>query len=372
MSEESYSQSVDGSYSGEYSGEDMGEQQQQQQQRVAQGERPEYKIEQLQKEAKVNFTEVTYVGCVTFKPKQFFDSKGQLKKEAKLVFKQGLGKDATLELTSLKGKKSNFETVSSQQGKKPGERAHYKNIVSQLVVDRLETNFTDSFVLAFPTVPAMDEEFFYGDKKHVSHHFMIGDAQLIREKPCEILSRPTTNWQLHFHNRFPGKGPDTFMDEFLTDTANNYTVMSTGNPLLLVANDGERKLKQKEYNAKTCTVFGNNQIQVPQKIVETYMPATKKMMTEKISYGDLLSVDFYVEAYVPCPAVLQEMHNKAVKTRGREGAFHHGFGDFNHTLQIGAQKLTKDEWMEKEFYMQIRIKGKALSLKPHIKYDIHV
>lgn len=314
-------------------------------------------LSHLAQSANIKFSTVEYEAHRTIKPIEFFSSKtGELKNKGSITLSVEKGHFERIRGTN----QADFKNLREDQ--KGGKHDLIKSIKLTMV-----SNYPQTMVVSFPTISAIEGEFFRDSKNYVNFTIPAGTFSATNNRFDKvIIDRDITNSSKEYANYYSGYNPDNM--EHGVYYTKDQMVLPLNNPALLVFNTKYPKLAVTEPNAKQFKATG--ECMIPKEKGMECLKIAKEKIANKISLGNCNDkFKIVISAVMP-------YERKAGHEKGKETF--KGFGDVKHLIASNPslsglsahpetklpmnehfenQPLVFDVWCEFEY---VRLDGKAI------------
>jgi hypothetical protein len=315
------------------------------------------KAAHLTKTADIKFSSVEYEAHRAIKPIEFFSRKtGELKNKGSITLSVEKGHFERIRGTNT----LDFQNIRPDQ--KGGNHDLIKSIKLTMV-----SNYPQTMVVSFPTISAIEGEFFRDGKNYVNHTIPAGTFSSSNSRYEKvILNRDITNSSKEYANYYSGYNPDN-MDSGIYHLK-NHIVLSLNNPALMVFNTKYPKLAVTEPNVKEF--HSSNDVMIDKTKGLECLKIAKEKIGNKVSLGNC-NDKFKVIISAVMPYERKASHEKGKDT-------FQGFGDVKHIIasspnlsglsthpetklplaeHFQQQPLIFDVWCEFEY---VRLDGKSI------------
>lgn len=283
----------------------------------------------------------------TFKPEKLF-SKGKLLDDGTLTLSL---KNGGIKL----GRHSNkADFARTQQEKRNRDIAKYAK------VSHMTSSWTRSLHFACPTIPAYRQEGYPGDSSCVCEVLVPNQLRMDKSHEFELVKREVTEGSLLFQQRFPQADPDTFHQDI--HYTKNYAVLPLNHPTTLYYNSDPAN-KDKLLLQASVGFEEHNEVKMPLEACEKYTNMAREKMQNRISYADI-SGNFAVKLSVPAPPDRLKLHERWLKTDGKEGKQWLNFADAEYALaghdplalaSDGSGRTNAEVFMQTPIHLAFRI-----------------
>jgi hypothetical protein len=251
----------------------------------------------------------------TFRPEQLF-SKGKLLDDGSITLSVKKG-DIKL------GRHSNKADFTRTQA-----AGRNRDISKFVEVRDMTSSWTRSLDFACPTIPAYRQEGYPGDGSCVCESLVPNELSMHKKHSFELVKREVTEGSLLFQQRFPQVDPDTFHKEI--HYTKNYAVLPRNHPTTLYYNSDPANA-DKLLDKPSLGYEEHDEVRMPLDACEKYTNMAREKMQNRISFADI-SGNFVVKLSVPAPPERLKLHQRWLKTDGKEGKQWLGFADAEYAL----------------------------------------
>jgi hypothetical protein len=311
-----------------------------------------YTSEQLDSVPQLEYEKATFLLSCSFMPKDLYSTKsGNLKNQGKLVFS---AKDGSLTRV--------FCSNATDFKEKEKGGSHATDIVKNITLSDLTTNWPGMLLVQCETVPKYRKEGFYGTGSYVNKVFLPGVLSATQPKTFGLLNRQPKTGTFLFQNKFPNMNPDNFTKDI--SFTRDHAIIPLNNPVIMYYNSHPTTTDKITTASKGFEE--ENQVKMKKDVAENMIKFTKENMQSRISYGDITN-NFQITLSVPASAKRMEQH-KMHESGHKNGIPWENFADALNALphiNLGAkneQGVThRDAFLNTPYFFHTLVEVEYLS-----------
>lgn len=303
----------------------------------------------LSQTADIKYSTVEYEAHRVVKPSEFFSSKtGELKNKGSITLSVEKG-----HLERIRG--TNATDFSNLRPDQKGGRHDLIKSMKLIVV----SNYPQTMVLSFPTISAIEGEFYRDNKTYVNYTIPAGTFSSNSKTRFEkvILDRDITNSSKEYANYYSGYNPDNM--EHKIHYTSEYMILPMSNPTLLVFNTRYPKEAVLRPNAKQFKNTG--ECFIPIEKGKECLEIAKEKIGKKISLGNCNDkFKVVISAVMP-------YERKAAHEKGKD--LFKGFGDVKHIIAANPNFTGLSHHPDSKLPMQEHFQNSTITFDVWVEFE---
>ena len=250
-------------------------------------------------------------------------------------------------------------TTTKGMGRKKMDNLHCKDVMKEIRLKNMTSDWGEPLVMSFDTVPALPHEGMFEKSKFVNWHFMPKTIRAMKPKDFLVLSRPISNRTMAFHQLYP-EARASNIEKDIIHCPQGYSLIPMKNPVIMVHNGLPTTTATTKIDKPTLVEY--DQYQMPTTEAKKLIDITRSRLTSQLSTAAITGDEIAMSFYTPMPPNFAKIQAAYEKTK--TGKHWKGFADPSHVQckfqgsvqeREEAMKSAYQSFLTKEFFIHCNV-----------------